>query len=330
MKFYVTALDVNSKVDNCIRDQIFPFLDISSIDDADYVALAITYISDWEFDHEEFEKIKHKPFVVLDYIEYGHDVYENNHFFGVNTNDYIKYFESKNLMDLDRALSKVKIQCYFKRELSDNSIKENLNFPVYPIEYPVLNYGEFSIDTEEKYNKRPIDIFFNWGWSNPSRPELHGAFYYLAEKYKYSVVSDHAQISKEKKDHPNKPIIYTSFTPHHSRLHMVDLLKIQQFAKISISLNGAGIKCFRHGESSINSLMALQENNMEWTHKWDQSNSIILPNKKNSHLIDSESSISIMLDLLKSKSLYNRYINCINNNKFYHQKQYINELLSKI
>jgi hypothetical protein len=330
MKFYVTALDVNSKVDNCIRDQIFPFLDISSIDDADYVVLAITYISDWEFDAQEFEKIKHKPFVIFDYIEYGHEVYENNHLFGINTNDYIKYFESKNLMDLDRALSQVEIKCYFKRELSLSLNEKDIYFPVYPIEYPVLNYGEFSVDTEEKYNKRPIDIFFNWGWSNPSRADLHGSFYSLAEKFKYSVVSDHTQISKEKKDHPNRPIIYTSFTPHHSRLHMIDLLQIQRFAKISISLNGAGIKCFRHGESSINSLMALQENNMKWTYEWNNNNSIILPNKKNSHIIDSESSISIMLDLLNSSNLYDRYVNCVNNNKFYNQKQYINELLRRI
>lgn len=330
MKFYVTALDINSKVDNCIRDQIFPFLNPCSIDEADYVALAITYISDWEFDAQEFEAIRHKPFVIFDYLEYGHDVYENNHLFGINTDDHIKYFESKNLMDLDKALSKVKIKCYFKRELTLNLSNKYIHFPVHPLEYPVLNYGDYPMDTEDQYYKRPIDIFFNWGWSNPSRPELHGAFYSLAEKFKYSVVSDHTQISKEKKDHPNRPIVYTSFTPHHSRLHMVDLLAIQKFAKISISLNGAGIKCFRHGESSINSLMALQENTMKWTYEWDENNSIILPNKKGSSFIDSEASISKMFELLKSKTLYNRYTKCINNNKLYNQKKYINELLSKI
>lgn len=331
MKFYFTSLDINGKSDEFFIYQYAKFFNLSQIEDADYVALLITDMDNWELDESEFDKIKHKPFVIFDFLEYTPYCAFNNHLVGYNTNEYIHFLKSKKMVKLDDVLKFVYIKCYFKRELY-KGIEFDCEYPVYPIEYVVmpeyLGLSEFKIDDEKEYNNRPIDIFFNWGRSNPSRLELHGAFYSLAEKFGYSVVSDYNHLHNEKKYNPDRPIIFTVYSPMHTRVHIHDVTAVQAISKITVSLNGHGVKCFRNSEASVNSLMAIQENSLKWTHEWDESNSIILPNKKNN--IDVEFSIKKMIELLGSNELYKRYTNCIENSKLYNQKKYIHELLRNL
>lgn len=329
MNFYLTTLDIEGKIDGTVKDQIFTQLNACNIDKADYVALAITHIKGWEFDSKEFERIKHKPFVVFDFTEYGQDVKSLAHIYGENTESYLYRFEEKNFIDLDKALKQVNIKCYFKRELPQNIII-NTYYPIYPIEYPALDYCNYNVDTLEEYNNRPIDIFFNWGWSNVSRPKLHAAFYELAEQFNYRIISNHLHLVNEKKENPNGLMVFSSYTPHHSRMDMNSILEIQKISKISVSLNGCGVKCFRHSESPVNSLMALQENELEWTYEWNETNSISLPNEKDSPIIDCRRSIEKLIFLLRESNLYDRYVKGVENNKLYKQKTYINELLKRI
>lgn len=330
MKFYITSLDLNGKIDNCIRDQIMSQLDhADNIDNADYVALCVTYFDDWEFYLNEFQKIKHKPFVIFDFIEYGHNSSIFDHIISINTDKYKYKFLNKDYLILDEKLKEVNIKCYFKRELGKNHII-NANFPIKPIDYLSLYLSDYEIESEEKYYKRPIDIFFTWGWSSPSRPLLHGCFYQMAEELNYSIVSDHSHLYKEKKFNIDKPLVYSAYTPHHSRMHMSEILALQGLSKISISLNGAGVKCYRHSESPINSLMALQENDLKWNYEWDDSNSIILPNLKSKNIIDADASVRKLIEEIKSNNLYDRYVRCVKNNKLYNQKKYIYELLRSI
>lgn len=330
MKFYPTTLGINIKVDNVLVSHFFEQLNISSIEESDYIALFITNINKWELDINEFNLIKEKPFVIFDYCEYGHDVKSIPHFFGENTELYLNKLHEKKFIDLDNALKSVKIKCYFKRELPKNvSIKTY--YPIYPIEYPSYSESnDYKIDSFEQYNKRPIDIFFNWGWSNPSRPKLHASFYDLAEKFNYRIISNHLHLVNEKKENPKSIFVYSSYAPHHSRLDISSIMKFQKISKISISLNGSGIKCFRHSESSVNSLMAIQENDLKWTYEWNDENAIVLPNISNSELIDSEKSIEKMISLINDKNIYDRYLNCVKTNIIYNKKTYINELLKCI
>jgi hypothetical protein len=329
MRFYSTSLDINSKIDNPVRDQVISQLNNSSIEDADYVALVITHMEDYIFDEEEFNNIKHKPFVIFDYVEYGRDSVDINHIYGENTEQFLSFIPNKNFLSLDKALKSVTIKCYFKRELP-LGLNIDTYYSIYPIEYPSLNFGDFKINTEEEYNKRPIDIFFNWGWSNQSRQALHAAFYNLSDELDYSIISNHLHLVEEKKEKPNRLLIYSCYTPHHARLNMHNLLSLQQISKISVSLNGCGVKCFRHSESSINSLMALQQNNLKWTYNWDESNSIVLPNIENKNLINAEESVFKLIKSIREKNIYNKYINCINTNKLYNQSDYVNKLILNI
>lgn len=330
MSFYFTSLSSTTAMDNCLKDQIFSEMGKhTDIQYAEYVVLGITHMNDWDFDEEEFLKIRHKPFVIFDFTEYGWSNTKVKHIYGENTQDYIHLLTNKNYLKLDEAIKKVKVKCYFKRELP--KAKVNTKYPVYPIEYPCLDKQNRVPDTLEQYSKRPIDIFFNWGWSNPSRAELHGMFYYLAEELGFVVVSDYRHLVRHKKEHPNIPFVYSSFTPHFARMSMEELLSLQQQSKISISLNGCGVKCFRHSESPINSLMALQENELQWTHEWTFENSILLPNSKINEKIDSEMSIRRLIRLLQNpRHLYEKYLKGLETIKLYNQNTYINELLKRI
>jgi hypothetical protein len=342
-KFYFTSLSISGEMDGCIRDQIFSRMESASAEECDYVALAITHQHDWDFNTEEFERIKSKPFVVFDFTEYGWENVKVKHIFGINTEDVLGMFQNKNYMKLDLALKQVTIRRYFKRELQQGHESEAW---LSPIEYTSL-YTVSDIDTEEEYCNRPIDVFFNWGWSNPNRAELHAYFYQYAEELGYGVISDIRHWSGEKKDHPDRPLIVTAFTPHHSRFVMADMLLAQSMSKITISLNGCGVKCFRHSEASVNSLMALQENSLEWTYEWNEENAIILPALRHPisgvlpsslsnaltdmHLIDPYLSIRLLLRLLKNpKHLYAKYLNCVETNKNYHVINYIDHILNTI
>ena len=59
------------------------------------------------------------------------------------------------------------------------------------------------------------------------------------------------------------------FTPHYARKHYSEVIKVQQMSKISVSLPGCGIKCFRSNESNVGSIMALVEDNLAWTYPYE-------------------------------------------------------------
>ena len=128
---------------------------------------------------------------------------------------------------------------------------------------------------------------------------------------------------------------------------MNDILHAQSMSKISVSLNGCGVKCFRHSESPVNSLMALQDNVLEWTYPWTEENSILLPPKRhsssnilpgqlNSDLtewenLDTVLSIRMLIRLLNNpRHIYSKYVLGVENCRKYLLKNYIPYLKSII
>jgi len=339
---YFTSLSTTGEIDGCLRDQIFSQFQHSSAEDCDFVGLGITHMNGWDFNEEEFNRIKSKRFIIFDFTEYGWSNVNVQHIYGRSDGKYDHLFSNKNYLKLNKALKDVDIRVYFKRELP----KALWTPLIQPIEYPCLFENTY-IEPVENYINRPIDIFFNWGWSNPSRPSLHAAFYRMAEELNFSVVSDIRHVQGEKRDHPNRPLVLTQFTPHHSRFSMNDILRAQSMSKISVSLNGCGVKCFRHEEAPVNSLMALQDNVLEWTYPWNEENSIVLPPKRHSSSgilpgklsedltewenLDADLSVRMLMRLLNNpKHLHSEYVMGIQNCQKYLLKNYIPHLKSII
>ena len=200
---------------------------------------------------------------------------------------------------------------------------------MHPIEYPCIWDYEPPVSFEA-YNNRAISIFFNWGWSNPSRANLHGALYATAHDLGYTIVSHRDHLAGMQNDHPTAKLVLAQFVPHYARISIDEILHLQRSSKISISINGCGVKFFRSAESPINSLMAIQENCLEWTSEWNDTNSIVLPNKENG-MIDEVASIKKMINALNSpEELYSRYLKGVENNNRYNKQIYANELRRRI
>ena len=326
MNFYCTSLS-KDKIIAYDSTEITKHFHKTSLSESDLVCLEITKRDSFTFDEFEFNSTEGKEFVVIDFTEYGYDKTEVDHFYGVNTTEHEEKFPNKEYIKLDEALKKRKIKCYFKRELPKEH--RNCEFTIYPIEYPCL-HPEEQENSYESFWGRSTDVFFNWGWSNPSRPKLHAEFYNSAHPMNYSVVSQRNHLEGQIKDSRGLPVVFTQFIPHHSRLHMDEVLHLQRSSRINVSLNGCGVKCFRHAESPSNSLMALQENSLKWTHEWTDENAIILPNKNNGE-IDAKLSVEKIINSLKNKEeLYSKYLNCVRTNNKYRKENYANQILSLI
>lgn len=326
MKLYFTSFSQDGSMDGCVRHQVANQFEHAEPQDCDYVGLVITYTDSWKFNRDEYESLKHKPFVIFDYTEYGWEHTSVNHFYGYNTNEFSFKFNNTEYLALDEAIKNANVKCYFKRELPKGASSP---FNTFPAEYPCILPQEDPVSFES-YNARAIAIFFNWGWSNPSRPNLHGALYSMAHELGYTIVSHRDLLAGMQSDHPGAFLVLSQFIPHYARMGMDEILHLQRSSKISVSLNGCGVKCFRNAESPINSVMAIQENSLEWTSEWNETNSIILPNKENG-MIDERESIKKMISILKQpEELYQKYLAGVENNRIYQAANYANELRTRI
>lgn len=150
----------------------------------------------------------------------------------------------------------------FQREL----LKKDVSKRVIPIDYPATNEIP-PIETREQFENRPIEVFYNWGLSNPMRPKLQGEIWLGSNKYGYSVLDNLPNINLYLKNEPGRRWLSVN-TQWYSRFEMKDVLAVQGLSKLSVALFGSGRKCFRMTEASVNSVMVLPEDNFAWTFEW--------------------------------------------------------------
>jgi hypothetical protein len=334
MKIFTTIFHKGLGYDPTLSHLFKAFENVSRVEECDVVVMPITYMDNYSFDHELMEEVQRsgKKIVVVDFVEYGWDVLRPDHIFGVNTSDWKDKFKNEDYYKLNEFIyrNSKEVVVYFKRELVKNGVVAP--FKVLPAEYPGVStlpdYNPYQ--TFEEFNSRPIDVIMTWGLSNPSRPILHGEFVKQSALNGQHLVSslEHVSVCQKRGD---KRMVVMAHVPDFARISNSIILHLQSLAKISISLNGAGFKCFRHTESSYNSVMALQENNLQWSTPWiDGLNSIILPNRENNVLIDeSRSYEKIMSFLNKPEQLYGMYLDGINSWKNYEVNRYSVEYILK-
>lgn len=327
--------DKNGRMDGTLLPLFRPF-EKTSLEDCDVIITPVTFMNNYQADTEAMTMaiLSKKKIVVVDFVEYGWDIINPDHLFSINTTtDWSDKFLGTDYTYLNDFLKvcQERIVLYFKRELPERS-KLNPPFKILPIEYPGVNTLPEVInpDTYEEYSNRPIDVIMVWGLSNPSRPILHGEFVKKSALNGQHLVStiDHVGICQARGD---KRMIVMAHVPDFARVSIHQILHLQSLSKISISMNGAGKKCFRHAESSYNSVMALQENELKWSYPWiDEVNSIELPNEDEEPLINEDRSYSrIMYYLGKPESLYKIYLQGINNWKNYEVNNYSNDYVLK-
>jgi hypothetical protein len=329
MNIWLTALDRRLGV-NPMISRLFQIPEFQQRDPIDAVFLSfIAAPQNFELDHAALSKLKgiKKPIIVFDHTEGLWQNFILGQTDGANApHEYYELHETLKFMD---------VRAYFKRELFNGWFHDpcNCKCQIYPLDW-VLSGAVFPpVDSREQFEKRPIDILMSWGYSSEDRPRLMGELLKQAGRF-----GAHFCLTEEDLDRAlaekRERIFALLHTPHYRRIHFSKLFQWQQQAKVSISLKGAGYKCFRDCEAPHNSIMARQEPNaVVWSYPWiNRDNCLGLPINQDFSL-----SVGAAVDYLfhslriEQGALYNIYLRGMENNLKYHAAEYSrNYLLPKI
>jgi hypothetical protein len=186
---------------------------------------------------------------------------------------------------VSRAIMQAVTHYYFKRELLSGD-----NRGASPIDWVLQAKQPPEMHTREQFEARPIDIFYCWGYSSEDRPKMMGELLKQAGRF-----CAHFCLTEEDLDRAlaegRKRIFALLHVPHYRRIHYSKIFAWQQQSKISLSIRGAGFKCFRHAEASYNCAMAHQSPEVvKWSFPWVGGvNCLSLPKHQNGDLDVTES-----------------------------------------
>jgi hypothetical protein len=220
------------------------------------------------------ELLKLGRWVLVDMCELGANDWDrtDTHLFGINSYKFRKA-QTEEWIKFDDFVRSNPPLVYLKREL----LRKDVGGNVYPIEFPCF-HPSYPISSREEFEARPIDMFHYWGWSNESRRTFHGNVFVNAAKKGYTVIDNFYHFEQGLKDYAeSKKVWATVCVPHFARIPMEQVLYINGLSKLSVSLPGAGVKCFRSAEAPINSIMVMQKDNLAWSYPWDETNSMQVP-----------------------------------------------------
>lgn len=223
--------------------------------------------------NETLNSLFGKPYLLCDYIEYGWQWQQDKNIeWGKNRNEF-DFLHGDEWGKLEDFLVNNPPTLSFIRELLLSNVKEN----VLPIEYPGWS-SPTPINTKDEFYYRPIDLFFYWGRSHEKRVQTHGDIWKGASKHGYSVCDNVYYYTDFMKEERGKKVV-TLNIPHYGRIEIAALMAINGGSKLSLSLPGAGVKCFRStGESPINSVMLCEADNLAWTYPFvNMQNCINIP-----------------------------------------------------
>lgn len=244
--------------------------------------------------NEEILKLKGCKWLLVDYIELGWQWdMKFSHKFGSNLDKFPDVFRS-GWNVFEQFMAETPPILTFQREL----LKAEVTDKVLPISYPCF-IPPMPIQSKKDFDNRLFDVFYNFGISNEYRKELHGEIWKQSGKYGYSVADNMYTLNQFIQNEHGKKWI-SAHTPHYLREPIETVMNVQGNAKISISLPGSGISCFRNCESPVNSTMLMQDDNLAWSHEWVHNKTCIKAKKG--------SEIEAAIEALSNPNLYDIYV----------------------
>ncbi len=270
MKIFIESADSQLRVDGSVRCNLLNYFNhATSQTDADICVVPVSFFHDFKFNVRLLDITI--PVVVLDMLEYEwcyFDETNETHLFGKNTADC--RWLNPHWLPLDDWLRNNPPLMYFKREL----LKKDETDTVKPCEW-LAYLPDAPFDSEDDFNKRPIEVFYNFGFSHPNRMILYGDIFSKGViNHGLGIISEASQYDGYFKN-PAARTWVANFCPWFSRVGIADIVWWQKRAKITPSLFGCGRKCFRHGEV-VDSIMAKQIDDLAWSFPWTEENSILL------------------------------------------------------
>lgn len=306
----IATPDINGQMDGSV-------LRIASGINSPYPIVPITRIEGFKFNPDLLSLDK---YVLLDYSElYWNSENTDTHLFGKNTSDYPEQFPGDDWKRFDDFVKEQPPVIYFKRELLN---KDRSDF-IHPIDYPCWVEPP-PVQSKDDFNKRPLEVFFFWGRSHEERVRLHSDIWSNSSRNGASVNDNIYQIQNFLAEESNPKKWVTLYMPHYSRIDISNLLGINGLSKLSVSLFGAGRKCFRTtGESPVNSLMVMQKSESCYTYEWEHGvNCLMFPETK----VD----VTLLDEFLKRDDLYEIYCKGVETVNKYKIHDYVNNYILPI
>lgn len=281
--------------------------------------IPVTFYPGYQFNEELY---KLDRYVLFDFCEYGWDWdMQTTHIWGYNSHKFHQTGDPE-WQRFDKFVKNNPPVAYFKRELLQKDLLKH--FLIRPIEYPSF-HPVYPTESEKEFNSRPIQVFFSWGHSHETRRILHGNIFVNAALSGYGVVDNFNFIEQAKKEY--KDLWVTINVPHYARISMEEVLHVNGQAKLSVSLPGAGVKCFRHSESPVNSVMVMRDDNLAWTYPWIRGDNCI---KILDYSCNGISPVQYIEAALKRNDLYEIYLNGLETLDKYRLSNYVKNYLQII
>ena len=286
----------------------------------------INSFSGYEFDEKLYEL---DQWILADFLEYGANSPRQNctHLWGVNSHLFSQA-NTEEWVKFDKFVKDRKPLVYFKRELQ----KKDVGGSVFPIDFPAF-FSTPPVQSKAEFESRPIQAILIWGHSHESRRATHGNIFLNSTKKGYGVIDSFYHFERGLSEYKN--VWATIQTPHYARLPMQDVLFVQGHSKISLSLRGAGDKCFRMCEAPLNSIMLMEEDGLAYAHPWVHGeNCIKVPYTEDFEEIrgvkNSWRIIEAVESALERDDLYSIYLKGVENCGRYRVDRYCKEYLEPI
>lgn len=288
-----------------------------TFDSPDAYVVPVAYRPDFKFSGSEF--LSRKPYILLDFLEFGWNAgdQENRIGHGIDR-PWFAHMDSCEWGNLDGFVRDNPPALTFKRELFERDRSDTL----VPIEW-LCDHVIPPIVSKEQFDSRPFDVFYNWGYSNPSRVHLHAEIFRAMADRGIDVLSEFRQLESYPISDQHRWV--SIFSPWWMRTHLQAVLDFQQKSKVSVAMPGAGIKTFRDSEAPIGAIMAKPDDNLAWSYPWiHQQNCIRM--EEGRHFDDIRTTLNYALI-----NLYDIYVEGQRNLANYQCETYVkNYILPKI
>jgi len=278
--------------------------------------IPITRLSDYVF-NENLNNLNSR-YVLVDMCELDWNWdQKDTHIFGQNTRLFKDKFPGEEWATFDLFVKKNPPAIHFIRELIAKDETETIK----PVEYPCWHPIQEPV-SKEAFDNRPLQVFSSWGFSHEARRRLHGEIWIHAPNHDY-MVCDNLYYFDGFMQHESNPKKWVTLNlPHYDRIDISHILGVQAMAKLSVSMSGAGVKCFRHAESPINAIMCLPEDNLSWSYPW--------VHLENCIRLKEGQEIEGLVQALRREDLYNIYLKGIETIEKYKINNYLTNYLQPL
>jgi len=258
-----------------------------------------------------------RNYVLLDYSELHWNTQNTDtHLFGKNTKEFLDIFRGDEWLKFDEWIRDNPPIAYFKRELK----KKDAGGNVYPIDYPCWA-SPFPLESREQFNERPVNVHYYWGRSHEDRVQLHGDIWKHSSKNGAAICDNIFYFQKFMEEEKSTNKWVTLNMPHYARIDISNIFSINGMSKLSVSMPGSGIKCFRNSESPVNSVMIFPQDDLAWGYEWE--------NEINCIRFSGEP-IPAIEEALQRKDLYDIYVKGHETIDKYRIDNYVNNYIQPI